>query len=356
MFCFITGDGSKYDKLMFEEVAKTFDRKECTGLMYSVNLQVGGMYFVTTNIDVSDGLFNGATGVLRAIEYGVKAGTDGESVPTSAWIQFCHPSIGQELRANPWIKQRASRNGFPTGWTPIDKMSRVLNKKLHGMEVTRKQIPLQAANGMTVNKSQGSSLDQVVACVGNKISRERLYVACSRATSLEGLFIVGNFKPPSSPGSSDPITKEMKELAKNPYIFQLDFNARKTGSIYFHNMEGYLSHQADLLGDATIMSHDYLFLVEPRITPSHKIKLNGYATSFRQNSSQSNNVCNSEGILLFTKGNSIPKKYVKHCYHIKLFFKIFKLFASRICYCSKRTDHNYGQKSDKPLPNSKRND
>lgn len=302
-FSYILGDGSKLEKEMFHEVAKTFDRKECTGLMYKVNLQVNGMYFVTTNIDVSDGLFNGATGILKAIEYGVKAGTVDEQIPTSAWIQFCHPSIGQEIRSNPWVVQRAERNKFPTSWTPIDRMSRILNKTLHGMEVTRKQIPLQAANGMTVNKSQGSSLEKVVACVGNKISREKLYVACSRATSLEGLYIVGQFKPPSFPGLSDPITIEMNELSKSPYTFNLQFSdSSQQGGIYFHNIEGFLSHQADLLCDPSIMSHDYLILVEPRILPLNTVNLNGYVTSFRKNSAKSNTIANSEGVLLLTKG------------------------------------------------------
>ncbi len=317
---------------MFHEVAKSFDRKECTGLMYKVNLQVGGLYFVTTNIDVSDGLFNGATGVLKAIEYGVKAGTTDEQIPTSAWLEFCHPSIGQEIRSNQWVKQRAERNKFPTSWTPIDRMSRVLNKTLHGMEVTRKQIPLQAANGMTVNKSQGSSLERVVACVGNKISRERLYVACSRATSLEGLYIVGQFKPPSFPGQSDPITIEMNELAQSPYIFNLYFpSPTEQGGIYFHNIEGILSHQADLLCDTSILSHDYLILVEPRIAPANNVNLNGYTTSFRKNSTLSRTIANSEGIVLLTNGNhqlSNEKLYLIFCVfygcvtYISVFFRI----------------------------------
>ena len=271
--------------------------------MYKVNLQIGGMYFVTTNINVSDGLFNGATGILKAIEYGVKAGTAVPSTPISAWLQFCHPSIGQELRSNPWIRQRAERSGFPTSWTPVDRMSRVLNKKLHGMEVTRKQIPLQAANGMTVNKAQGSSLEKVVAFVGNFISREKLYVACSRATSLEGLFIVGRFKPPCSPGKADPVTIEMNELHKSTYVFRMHFpDPTERNGIYYHNIEGFLSHQPDILGDARITSHDYLVLVEPRITIANTINLNGYNTTFRLNSAAANNICNSEGILVFTKG------------------------------------------------------
>lgn len=321
---FFLGDGTNFDKLAFKETAKTFDRKECTGLMYNVNLQVGGVYFVTTNIDVSDGLLNGATGVLKAIEYGVQASETTETVPTSAWIQFCHPSIGQELRSNQWVKQRAERNGFPNTWTPIDRMSRQLNKTLHGMQVVRKQIPLQAANGMTINKSQGSSIEKVViTCTGNRTSRERLYVACSRATNLTGLYIIGSFKPPSHPAPDDPITREMKELAKVPYMFHMCFPANHR-KIYYHNVEGFLIHQADVISDSLITKFDHLVFVEPRITQLSNINLIGYSTSFRQNSFQTstNGPCNSEGILMFTKGMLIDIYIYNHSIQMRWVLKL----------------------------------
>ncbi len=81
------------------------------------------------------------------------------------------------------------------------------------MQVVRKQIPLQAANGMTINKSQNSSLEKVlVVCYGNRISHGRIYVACSIATSLNGLSIFGTIKHPLLVGSLNAITKEMEEL------------------------------------------------------------------------------------------------------------------------------------------------
>ena len=65
--CFTGGDNEQ-QRQAFLERAKEFTTSECIGLPYTVNLQVGGIYFVTTNIDVGDGLFNGATGTLVAIE------------------------------------------------------------------------------------------------------------------------------------------------------------------------------------------------------------------------------------------------------------------------------------------------
>lgn len=49
------------------EIGKKLNLQSCDGLRFKVNLKVGAQYFVSTNINVQDGLFNGATGTLKKL-------------------------------------------------------------------------------------------------------------------------------------------------------------------------------------------------------------------------------------------------------------------------------------------------
>lgn len=81
---------------------------------------------------------------------------------------------------------------IPKNWTPITALT-VKTKKNSNLKVNRKQFPLIVAHAITIHKSQGLSLDNVVVHIKGRMTRELLYVACSRAKSLEGLFIIGKF-------------------------------------------------------------------------------------------------------------------------------------------------------------------
>lgn len=57
--------------------------------------------------------------------------------------------------------------------------------------ITRKQFPICISYGITIHKSQGLSLDNAVADVGNSVfSCGQTYVALSRVRKLEGLHLI----------------------------------------------------------------------------------------------------------------------------------------------------------------------
>lgn len=72
---------------------KMLPSKDTNGLPYSLILQTGRLYMVTTNIDVSDGLFNGVTGTLEEVT------VTKNNIPSVAWILFNDPQIGAEARS-----------------------------------------------------------------------------------------------------------------------------------------------------------------------------------------------------------------------------------------------------------------
>ncbi|XP_035710253.1 uncharacterized protein LOC110853120 [Folsomia candida] len=216
----IQGSASEADKKRLLEYATTLTAQQSDGLPYQTYLKVGAEYFVGTNVDVQDGLFNGSTGTLKLIEYSTKA----QGKPTRAWLDFHNSMVGMHKRAS--TRPYQVRKNIDEELVAVDRITRNLSKtgRHQGLQIIRTQIPLVPANGTTIAKSQGSThICSVVAvkCYSdddepprkrsrkNWLSREELYVACSRPTSREGLFIYGEFTPPLTPGPNDPVSIEM---------------------------------------------------------------------------------------------------------------------------------------------------
>jgi ATP-dependent DNA helicase PIF1 len=127
-----------------------------------LELKVGAKVVLLINDDKA-GLVNGSQGVVTNI---VK--TDGYWKPV---VRFAN---GVEKTIPP--SKRASRHGTNDYFY------------LAG----RTQIPLILAWGLTIHKSQGMTLDYVEVSSDNIFETGQLYVALSRATTLEGLTLTGD--------------------------------------------------------------------------------------------------------------------------------------------------------------------
>lgn len=287
---------------MFLREAQLLNHMQSDGLPYSTFLKVGAKYFISTNIKVADGLFNGSHGMLMALE------RNDEGQPIIAWMDFTDPNTGSEMRRD-MRRIYPSRPQIDRSWTPIRRMKRKLSVKRsdHNLRVVRRQIPLVACNGMTVAKSQGSSLPAVVVNVEysrpiEKLRTEELYVGCSRATSKNGLYIKGHFTPPPSYKPDHPVTLEMERLRSLGFPFKLRFlqDEVTTGTkVYFHNVQSFHMHKEDVLADQCTMSADILCFVEPHTLLGDNISIPGYEEAYRENAAGSRH--DSNGILLFIK-------------------------------------------------------
>lgn len=232
---------------------------------------------MTTNIDVSDGLFNGARGVLRKFECGT-LNTTKERVPTVAWMEFSETRVGATKRQ--LNRHRYNRPDIQNHWVPIERVSKPLSKSFvyAGLQLTRNQIPLLGANAITIHKSQGSSMPLVVVGTRKPLRRDALYVACSRATSLAGLYIDGKFKPPEHPGENDHVSMEIETLRKRPVQFSFRFppDCRQQNKLYFHNVENFNCYKEDVISDFNILSCNVLAFVEPRIREDVRLGIPGF--------------------------------------------------------------------------------
>ena len=154
-------------------------------LPYELAVKEGVLYDLTANVDVEDGMVNGAECHVRHIE---KNPTN-ESFPKCIWIEFIDSAVGRNLRRK-WNNLKT-----PSTWTPLFAICRPFTVK-HSQRVTRTQFPLQVAAARTVHKSQSSTCPELVVDFSTKKSPPKhfwehlIYVGLSRVPSLQGLHVV----------------------------------------------------------------------------------------------------------------------------------------------------------------------
>lgn len=117
-------------------------------------LKIGAQVMLLKNINVSNGLVNGARGVVIKFT---------DNVPI---IQF---KAGVQYHA---------------------KLEKWNVKTTTGLVIQRKQVPLKLAWAFSIHKSQGLTLDCVEMCLARVFDAGQSYVALSRAQSLQSLRVL----------------------------------------------------------------------------------------------------------------------------------------------------------------------
>lgn len=253
--------------------------KDTAGLPTTLKLRLNIRYMVTNNVNTEDGLVNGATGYLRQV-------TSGSNGRTSVlWLQFEDPVIGQITRR----QQNAQMlQQDPSGQLiPILKVAKPVKQGRRGnYEVVRSQFPVVPAEAITIHKAQGATFQNVVVHLSNRLPRPSLYVACSRATSAAGLFLVDQvFRPPRLREATDAIEVEMRRL-RNP----LDGNGRPQAPILtlptwpaepclkviFHNIEGLEKNFVSTFADPIFSEADVVLFAETWSTETTDLQTAGF--------------------------------------------------------------------------------
>ena len=123
---------------------------------------------LTVNVDVSDGLVNGARGEVVCIV------SNSQHVVTTVLVD--NPEVG--LKA---IQSSRYHSAFSSA-VPLSKHEATfLAKGKRGSEVTRLQFPLTLAWATTIHKVQGLTLDEIVVEMkGSCFNPGQAYVAFSR--------------------------------------------------------------------------------------------------------------------------------------------------------------------------------
>eukprot|EP01126_Amoeba_proteus_P015543 TRINITY_DN17009_c0_g1_i4.p1 TRINITY_DN17009_c0_g1~~TRINITY_DN17009_c0_g1_i4.p1 ORF type:complete len:362 (-),score=85.50 TRINITY_DN17009_c0_g1_i4:8-1093(-) len=139
--------------------------KSCTALS-ELGLKVGAQVILLKNLSFERGLVNGTRGTVIDFD-------KSESGTIYPLVKFSNKQI--ELIQAEW-------------WSIT----------IGNLEVaTREQLPLDLAWAMSIHKSQGMTIDRLKVDIANTFAAGQAYVALSRATSLEGLSIIGKINPKS---------------------------------------------------------------------------------------------------------------------------------------------------------------
>jgi ATP-dependent DNA helicase PIF1 len=162
-------DCAKYLRKRVEKQlkAQNDDCSNTAGLDDVLLLKIGARVMLRRNIDVGLGLVNGAIGTLTRVNWDLDKPTRAKTIT----IKFNH---GLEHQLEPVrAKFMVMQNAF----------------------VHRTQFPISVAYAITIHKSQGLSLTNVLLDIGSSVfSCGQAYVALSRVTTLEGLHLI-NFDP-----------------------------------------------------------------------------------------------------------------------------------------------------------------
>ena len=182
--------------------------KNSKQLAHKLNTAVGLRTEIAIYIRTDDGLTNGASNVIKRIHL------NNEGKPSGlVWVLFDCDDVGKKTRQE---NRNLYTGGISTTWTPIKPVTtQFAGGKTKSAQVVRKQFPLRPASAKTVHRSQGDTQSQIVVDLNTRRAIPHIhYVALSRVTAIEGLYITDLCE---SKISVDPkVVKEM-QLLRNEY-------------------------------------------------------------------------------------------------------------------------------------------
>ncbi|GFS68630.1 ATP-dependent DNA helicase [Trichonephila clavipes] len=305
---------------------------ESGGLPYSLKQAVGYPYMITMNLDVENGLVNGAIGTLKYIEYLTEDeqvtiyGTtevDVEPQPSTStrirkrvhlWLEFPNPSMGQLCRVKAKPHVMCKRDVLDLKWTPI--VTRTANIPLGGnIKCRRNQFTVVSASTITIHKSQGGTFDEVVFNCDKSQQIQLVYVALSRVTSIDGLYLTNDkddFKFYHGRGSTAPTVKNIHDeydWMANHRLPTLSMQARafckrdvlaernEDQGGYLHrrrqlilivsafNAQSLVAHAGDIESDNILMNSDYMVISEAWMNCAKTVMINGFELRASNNTS-----------------------------------------------------------------------
>ena len=255
-------------------------------LASELKLAIGARAMLITNVDVSDGLSNGVSGVIKGIDYGKS-----QNMPKTVFVHFDSPRIGSKLRSTKSIPSKYS------GCIPINPHKDTLTVKLNGKAVTltREQVPLKLSWAVTVHKVQGQTTSQAVISLKHH-TKAMAYVALSRVSSIDGMYLVDYDS--TKIFCDEGIVKEMAKMhtcdlsLANPFT-NVDHN--KNIIIAHHNIQSLNAHIDDLKLNKELRKAHVICITETWFTGTeynHTVPfhIDGYDLVIRQSSGRGRGV------------------------------------------------------------------
>ena len=216
-----------------------------------LEIGVGARVMLLRNIDVGDGLVNGAFGTVE--DFGFSS-----NGITSIHVRFDSDKVGS---------QKKLENGCVAIERYEEKLTCVKN-------VTRRQFPLKLAWACTIHKVQGMTVKEIVFDMEGIFTYGQAYVALSRATSIRGLYL-RNYNPKLI-YRFNPVHEALKNMKQ----FQLGKNTETSDRAFHvihHNIQGLYPKLKDMQCNTDMKGTAVLALTETWLSPQSKtVSLPGY--------------------------------------------------------------------------------
>ncbi|XP_069106088.1 uncharacterized protein [Argopecten irradians] len=259
-------------------------------LQQSLWLAIGARVMLTKNVDVTDGLVNGAFGIVTQL---VSDTSETLSKITHIEIRFDNKKI-------------ALQQGRKVGNEVRVMIDRYEEYNGRNKRYIRRQFPLKLAWACTVHKVQGLTTEKAVVSLEKVFAPGQGYVALSRVTSLNGLTILGfNEKAIFC-------NPKIKEAMENMPLFLCDSaGGNQDVTIIYHNTEGILAHIRDINVNRQIQTADYLCFTETWLQDftGYDINVKNFSLVHSQSRRESYNMTHDlhsqehGGVAVFTRHN-----------------------------------------------------
>ena len=249
------------------------DPSKTMGLEKKLTLGCGLPAELALNVNVIDGLTNGAACLIKKFDYRVV----NCSRCSIVWVQFEDESIGTQ-----W-KQRYKhlfKKGIELSWVPIFEVTRQFTCQYYKTYlIVRRQFPLRMSSGKTIH-SQGSTMKNVVISFGNRRIDHMHYVALSRVTNMSLLYHTGI--NPGKISISEAVLSEMERLRSSRRLVSsvpsLDETSQNDFTLCFQNCRSLIKHIKDICMESNMFKADVVAFVETHVSKveSNNFQLDGF--------------------------------------------------------------------------------
>ena len=235
------------------------------GLAKILQVKINARVMLTSNIDVPDKLSNGQIGTVFYVKvdcFCIK----------KIYIKFDDETAGlKKIGTNVFAKNNKC--------VPIERVEtkiKIRPGKISSPEIKRTQFPLMLSWAYTVHKVQGKQFKEAVICFDLFKQRSwnngQIYVALSKVTSLEGLYLIGEYKR-SAIKADIRATIEYETMRNNHAMMPVERLASLAESltITMLNTRSLRKHAIDIASDELIIDSDIVLLTETQITAGNNL-------------------------------------------------------------------------------------
>ena len=262
----------------------------------TLQVDINARVMLTRNLDVASGLVNGAFGTVLGFQHG----SCSDELST-IYVHFDN---------NVALARQITHQGMNKNVVPIQRHEETMATYKY---VLRRQFPLKLAWGVTVHKVQGMTTNKCVFDMKGIFSPGQSYVALSRCTSLDGLYIQ-NYDPDKL-YRNDQIYTHLNQMPQHPDTEVQQFPKSKL-SITHQNIQGLRSKIPDITNhiyaSSDIMVYSETFL-KSQICSS-TLNIEGYSIERKDRKNDSG----KGGLLAYIKSGihystfTVPGLYLEH--------------------------------------------